>query len=105
MDEFERSETASRILDTAERMVAMRGYNGFSYADVAKELGITRAALHYHFASKTDLGEALISRYSRRFMQALAGVESRSTDVRTRLTQFTGLYLDTLREGRMCLCG
>ena len=55
--------TATRILDVAERLAQVRGFNGFSYADIAAEVGITKAALHYHFASKADLGEALISRY------------------------------------------
>ncbi len=59
--------TAQRILDVAERLVQSRGYNGFSYADIAGELGITKASLHYHFASKAELGEALIERYSARF--------------------------------------
>ena len=48
--------TASRILDVAERLAQTQGYNGFSYADIAAELGITKASLHYHFASKADLG-------------------------------------------------
>jgi len=35
--------TADRILDTAERLVQLRGYNAFSYADVAKAVGIAEA--------------------------------------------------------------
>jgi len=46
----------------AERLVQVRGFNGFSYADIAAELHITKASLHYHFATKADLGEALIAR-------------------------------------------
>ena len=49
-------ETASKILDVAERLVQLRGFNGFSYADVAAELGISKASLHYHFAGKAELG-------------------------------------------------
>ncbi|MGD0811101.1 MAG: helix-turn-helix domain-containing protein, partial [Acidimicrobiales bacterium] len=60
------SSTASDILDAAERLVQSRGFNGFSYADVSSELGITKAALHYHFAGKAELGESLISRYNER---------------------------------------
>ncbi len=63
--------TASQILDVAERLVQVRGFNGFSYADVAAELHITKAALHYHFAGKSALGEALITRYASRFAEAL----------------------------------
>ncbi len=43
----ERADTATQILDVAERLVQVRGFNGFSYADVAVELKITKAALHY----------------------------------------------------------
>ena len=53
-------------------MLQVRGYNGFSYGDVAAELDITRAALHYHFKGKAELGQALIERYAARFAAALA---------------------------------
>ena len=70
------SDTATRILDVAERLAQERGFNGFSYADIAVKLGITKAALHYHFASKADLGEALIGRYAARFSEALAEIDA-----------------------------
>src|SRR5665811_420547 len=68
--------TRSRILDTSERLVQVRGFNGFSYADVAAELSLTKASLHYHFPSKAELGEALITRYAERFAQALATIDA-----------------------------
>ena len=63
----ERTDTAVRILDVAERLVQVHGFNGFSYADIAADLQITKAALHYHFPGKAELGEALIVRYAERF--------------------------------------
>jgi AcrR family transcriptional regulator len=51
--------TPARIPDAADALVQVRGFNGFSYADISAELGITNAALHYHFAGNADLGEAL----------------------------------------------
>lgn len=36
-------DTAEKVLDVAERLVQVRGFNGFSYADAAAELGITKA--------------------------------------------------------------
>jgi TetR/AcrR family transcriptional repressor of nem operon len=99
------NDTATRILDVAEKLVEVRGFNGFSYADVSSELNITNAALHYHFANKSDLGEALIARYTSRFDDALAAAESRTTDAPTRLKAYADLYLDVLRGKRMCLCG
>ena len=105
--------TASRILDVAERLVQVRGFNGFSYADIAAELRITKAALHYHFAGKADLGEALIARYASRFAEALAGVDAEAgaeagagpRDASARLAAYADLYLQVLRDRTMCLCG
>lgn len=103
--EAKKSDTATRILDVAERLAQVRGFNAFSYADVAAEMKITNAALHYHFAGKSDLGEALIARYASRFADALQAVESRVSDAAGRLDAYAELYTGVLREERMCLCG
>jgi TetR/AcrR family transcriptional repressor of nem operon len=100
-----REDTATKILDVAERLVQVRGFNGFSYADVAAELKITKASLHYHFAGKAELGEALIDRYAARFTVALAKIEGGPTDAPAKLDAYAKLYADVLRGKRMCLCG
>ena len=97
--------TAARILDVAERLAQVRGFNGFSYADIAAELGITKAALHYHFASKADLGEALIGRYAARFSEALTAIDATAPAPPAKLRDYAGLYAEVLRNQRMCLCG
>jgi TetR/AcrR family transcriptional repressor of nem operon len=99
------ADTAAQILDVAERLAQVRGFNGFSYADIATELGITKAALHYHFAGKADLGEALIGRYADRFGQALASLDATAPTAAGKLRGYTDLYLGVLRDHRMCLCG
>jgi TetR/AcrR family transcriptional repressor of nem operon len=98
-------DTATRILDAAERLVQLRGFNGFSYADIAGELGLTTAGLHYHFPSKAALGEALIRRYAARFGEALAAIDADRADAREKLDAYAALYADVLRGRRMCLCG
>jgi len=99
------ADTAERILDVAERLVQTRGFNGFSYANVAGELGITRASLHYHFPGKAELGEALIARYAARFAHALEEIDARVDDARAKLDAYADLYAEVLRGDRMCLCG
>ncbi|WP_421733518.1 TetR/AcrR family transcriptional regulator [Cellulomonas sp.] len=99
------ADTRTRILDVAERLVQTRGFNGFSYADVAAELGIATPSLHYHFATKADLGEALIRRYAARFAAALVSIADRPDDSRRMLDAYVALYTDVLRDQRMCLCG
>ena len=97
--------TAMRMLDVAERLVQVRGYNGFSYADVAAELRITKAALHYHFASKADLGAALIDRYCDRLAASLAELAAAEPSAPARLRGYAAVYRDMLDGERLCLCG
>jgi TetR/AcrR family transcriptional regulator, transcriptional repressor for nem operon len=98
-------DTPSEILDVAERLVQSRGFNAFSYADVAAELGITKPALHYHYASKAELGEALIVRYAARFNDALSRIDRVCSDGRSKLEAYAELYREVLAQQRMCLCG
>ena len=97
--------TAERILDIAERLVQERGFNSFSYADIATELGVTKASLHYHFPGKAELGQALVQRYAERFAAALAQIDSSLPDARAKLEAYADLYADVLRGRRMCMCG
>jgi len=97
--------TAERILDVAEALVQSRGFNGFSYADVAEALGISKAALHYHFPGKAELGEALIARYASRFGDALVAVDRDEPDGPAKLRAYARLYADVFQDDRMCLCG
>lgn len=97
--------TRERVLDVAERLVQQRGFNAFSYADIAAELGVTKASLHYHFPGKAELGEALITRYTQRFTEALAEIDARTDGASGKLHAYLGLYLDVLRGRRLCLCG
>ena len=97
--------SATRILDTAEALVQTRGFNGFSYADVASQLGVTSASLHYHFRGKAELGEALIVRYTERFGEALASIDLESVGAPAKLAAYARIYADVLRRRRMCLCG
>src|SRR5262245_12712607 len=99
------ADTVTRILDSAERLVQSRGFNGFSYADVAAELGITKAGLHYHFAGKAELGQALIVRYAARFAAALERIDAAGGDAPAKLDAYARIYGDVLRQKRMCLCG
>jgi TetR/AcrR family transcriptional repressor of nem operon len=100
-----RTDTAERVLALAERLVQTRGFNGFSYADLASELGVTKASLHYHFPTKAELGRRLIERYSAAFAAALAAIDERGGDAHEKLRAYAALYAGVLSDERMCLCG
>ena len=98
------SDAAVRILDVAEQLVRERGFNGFSYANVAAEVRLTSASVHYHFPGKAELGEALITRDGERFAGALATIDAGVPDARAKLAGFAGLYADRLNGRYVCLC-
>jgi TetR/AcrR family transcriptional regulator, transcriptional repressor for nem operon len=62
-------DTRQSILDSAETLILTRGYNGFSYKDIADVVGIRKASIHYHFPSKETLGAAFVDGYFHRFVQ------------------------------------
>lgn len=96
----------TRILDAAERLCQMRGFNGFSFRDLAGIVGIRSASIHYHFPTKTDLGKALIVRYRHKMEGVLGDIERKEATVAGRMKRFVAFLREVLRdENRMCLCG
>ena len=74
-----RSPKAEEILDAAETMARTGGYHGFSFREIAKQVGIKAASVHYHFPGKDDLGAAVTRRYTDRFLAALGARMSPDT--------------------------
>ncbi|MFC0864001.1 TetR/AcrR family transcriptional regulator [Sphaerimonospora cavernae] len=54
------SDTRSRIQDVAIRLFTEQGYEATSLREIAEALGVTKAALYYHFKSKEDIIASLI---------------------------------------------
>lgn len=91
------------IMDAAERMIRTGGYNGFSFREIAAEVGVKSASVHYHFATKADLAAEVAKRFRERFEAQLA---ERSTEAGNPLSDWRDLFRDALsQDGLMCLCG
>ena len=56
-----RTDSAKRVLDTALELFAAQGFDGTSLQQIADRLGVTKAAVYYHFPSKDQLLEALVA--------------------------------------------
>ncbi|HEY4108625.1 TetR/AcrR family transcriptional regulator [Puia sp.] len=54
------SATREHIISLADNLIRQKGFNAFSYSDVAAVLNIRNAAIHYHFPVKSLLGQAVI---------------------------------------------
>ncbi|UZD90549.1 TetR/AcrR family transcriptional regulator [Cognatishimia activa] len=99
-----RSDTANRILNVAEKAARAGGYGAFSFREIAAEIGIKSASVHYHFPTKEALGEALAARYTDRFLSALGDPHSGSRH--ENLQSYIQNYAKALKDdGLMCLCG
>jgi len=58
------SDSAMAILDAAERRMRVAGFDGFSFRDIATDIGVKSSSVHYHFRTKEDLAAAVIHRYA-----------------------------------------
>lgn len=95
----------TELLNCAENVARRHGFNGFSYADLANEIGIRKASIHYHFPSKADLAVALIERYANTFAHTLAVIDETTDVAADRLAAYVQCYRSALGGGvKLCLC-
>lgn len=100
------SDTKERIMAAARLTVQDRGYSGLSFRDLAKEVGIKSASIHYYFPTKGELGGALARRYASDFLEYLDGLLAEGLDAPTCMRRYADVFGNTLRnDNRMCLAG
>jgi TetR/AcrR family transcriptional repressor of nem operon len=98
-------DTRTALLDAAEYAARARGFDGFSYADLADSVGIRKASVHYHFATKADLCAAMMDRYGTDLGAACDQITARHQTGGARLLALIALYRDALQGGKtLCLC-
>lgn len=101
-----RPDTREAILQSARSTVEIHGFTALSFRDLASEVGVTSASVHYHFPTKSDLAEALVDR-------RCADQEAFFEDLFARSQNYEELikaYIAMFRAGfdganRMCVCG
>lgn len=98
------SETAERLMDLAEAHIRNAGYSGFSFRDLAKEMGIKSASVHHHFPTKATMAAAVARRYGEKFLAAVAKQPDETAE--DAVVAYRSAFREALnRDGRMCLCG
>lgn len=100
------TDTRDMLLDAAERGIRLRGYHAVSFRELAEELGIKSASVHYYFRQKEDLGTALVARYRDSFFNALEADVGRLVSSSERVRAFANAYRKALvGSDAICLCG
>lgn len=55
------ADTRTALVEAATGFIQVRGFASFSFQDLADQIGIRKASIHYHFPSKSDLGLAVVA--------------------------------------------
>ncbi len=99
------SNSREAILAAAKIAAQAHGYGGLNFRDLAKDVGIKSASIHYHFPSKADLGAAVARRYWEDTAAVLETMLVETSDPLQCLRQYPGMFRTSLERGnRLCLC-
>lgn len=94
------------LLDLAQSKVRAGGYANFSFRELANEIGIKSASVHYHFPTKADLGAELARQYTEDFLFALGSPISKHEQDEPPIERYIALFRTALKKDKkMCLCG
>lgn len=95
--------TRDQLLEHAQCLIRRRGYNGFSYRDLADHVGVKTASIHYYFPAKDDLLIAVIDKYAAQVYAMLHGIDE-SLPANERLARYAALFRGGPSD-QICLCG
>lgn len=91
-------DTKERIIETALELFSEKGYLGTSMSDIAKQLGITKAALYKHYTSKQEIFEALVESTAAQYDRYTEQVQVHVRDAAKDVAVFTDITEDALAE-------
>lgn len=90
--------TRQRILNYSEELMLSMGYNGFSFLDISKKIGIKKASMHYHFPTKEDLAVTIVRKYRNLFIRWKK--QNSSKETLGKIESFFSLYHSLYRNGK-----
>ncbi|QNQ11439.1 TetR/AcrR family transcriptional regulator [Sphingomonas alpina] len=98
------SDTAGKLVDGAAQLIMRGGYNGFSYADLAKRFGIRNASIHHHFPSKVDLVVAVVEQARMAIRAQIAALDQGSPEAMDQLLMYTGYWERCIKDQTAPFC-
>jgi TetR/AcrR family transcriptional regulator, transcriptional repressor for nem operon len=99
------SAKAIEILDAAEIRVRSGGFEAVSYRDLAADVGIKAASVHYHFPQKALLGKALVDRYTNRLLATLGTVNLMQATVESHIQRLCDTYTTAVEQEELICLG
>ena len=96
--------TADQILDCAQNLIIEMGYNGFSYADVAQRVAISKPSIHHHFPTKAQLALKVVQRYRNNIALMMEEGARHVTDPVEQLSGYVGYWSACIQDGTVSFC-
>lgn len=96
--------TQQKLVESARHLIQMRGYNGFSYADVAGQVQVKKASIHHHFPSKSDLALAVVEQSRSIIVEQTRSLAAGAFDPEERLAMYTGYWEKCIADASAPFC-
>ncbi len=97
------NDTRKQILSLGEFFITSKGFNAFSYQDIAGPLGIKKAAVHYYYPVKSDLGVEVLQTTCDRFRKAFKDLSDSNLSCKEQLDLFIKTYTERQGGGQICI--
>ncbi|MEK5037804.1 TetR/AcrR family transcriptional regulator [Sporosarcina sp. FSL K6-3457] len=92
----------SQIVELALRNIREKGYLSFSYDDLAKELGVTKASIHYHFIKKEDLGFAVCTKIKKGLEKSYVDIDQAQINFEDKPWEFMASRAKQIGNNEVC---
>lgn len=96
--------TQQKLIDSARQLIQMRGYNGFSYADVAELVQVRKASIHHHFPAKADLARAVVDQSRTQIEEHARALADAGVDPQQQLLMYTGYWEKCIADASAPFC-
>lgn len=96
--------TREKLIDSARYLIQTRGYNGFSYADVAAQVEVRKASIHHHFPTKADLALAVVEQSRTAIAEQTRLLEEGAFDPLRQLQFYTGYWETCIADASAPFC-
>ncbi|MET0936683.1 MAG: TetR/AcrR family transcriptional regulator [Luteibacter sp.] len=96
--------TQQKLIDSARHLIQTRGYNGFSYADVAEEVQVRKASIHHHFPAKADLARAVVQQSRAIIVEQTRTLAAGAFNPEEQLRMYTGYWEKCIADASAPFC-
>ena len=93
--------TRSALLKAARQLFAEKGFAQTGREEIAERAGVTRGALYHHFASKTDVAQAVAEEIEEELVESVVAAALEGRDLRDQLRRGCLAYMEACADPSM----